>query len=501
MDEKGCHDMTDLATRPDADEGNAHGATSTGADGAISAGPTGDGDGPAYAWAPSEPAPRSPRRAALWIGLPATATAVALVAASLVLIAPGAAVAGVSVGGLTPGAAADAIAARLAETTLVLEGPDGQFTVTGADLGASVDATAAAEAAFAAHPMWNPAGWFPADIDAPVSLDEAQATEALRAVAGDLFLDPVDASIAFDPASASYVVTEAVPGEGIDLGTVRTALQDAFDRGAGSITVDVAVVPVEAAATTDEAATTAAELNGMLDVVGFYVGDERTVPVDRAVAASWLTVGVEDGAFTVEADPAAIQTVVDGLPAAVNRDPVNATVVTDSAGEVLREETAGVTGRAIENTDGIGNQFAGMLGDGQAVFPLTVTETPFTTTTLARRIEVNLSTQRTYLYENDQVVQSWAISSGLPGSPTLPGNFRIGWKTPMQDMGCFPGAPYCTENVPWVAYFNGDQGFHGAYWHNNFGSVMSHGCVNLPVSAAKYLYDWAPKGTQVWVHY
>lgn len=481
--------MTDLATRPEADEESAHDATSAG-----------DGDGPAYAWAPAEAAAPK-RRTALWIGIPAGATVVALVAASLVLIAPGTAVAGVSVGGLTAGAAADAIQARLAETTLVLAGPDGEFTVTGADLGASVDATAAAEAAFAQHPMWNPAGWFPADIDVPVTLDEARATEALRAVAGDLFVDPVDAAVSFDAASASYVVTDAVSGEGVDLATVGAALQDAFDSGATTAALDVTIVPVEAAATTEEAAATAGSLNGMLDAVGFYVGEERAVPVDRAVAASWLTVGVEDGAFTVDADPAAIQAVVDGLPAAVNRDPVNATVITDTAGQVLREETAGVTGRALENTDGIANQFAGMLADGQAAFPLTVAETPFTTTTLARRIEVNLSTQRTYLFENDQVVQSWAVSSGLPGSPTLAGNFRIGWKTPMQDMGCFPGAPYCTENVPWVSYFNGDQGFHGAYWHNNFGNVMSHGCVNLPVSAAKFIYDWAPKGTQVSVHY
>jgi lipoprotein-anchoring transpeptidase ErfK/SrfK len=489
MNEKGCHDMTDLATRPDAEEEGAHDAT-----------PAGDGDGPAYAWEPTEPASRK-RRTALWIGVPAGATAVALVAASLVLIAPGTAVAGIPVGGMTAGAAADAISTRLAETTLVLEGPDGEFTVTGADLGATVDATAAAEAAFAAHPMWNPSGWFPADIDAPVTLDEARATETLRSVAGELFVDPVDAAVSFDPASASYVVTDAVPGEGVDMETVRAALQETFDAGAATGSLDVGVVSVEAAATTEEAAAAAAGLNGILDTVGFYIGEERTVPVDRAVAASWLTVGAVDGAFTVTADPAAIQATVDGLPAAVNRDPINATVIADSTGAVLREQTAGVTGRAIESTDGIANQFAAMLGDGQAAFPLTVTETPFTTTTLVRRIEANLSTQRVNLYENDQLVQSWASSSGLPGSATQPGNFRIGWKTPMQNMGCFPGAPYCTENVPWVAYFNGDQAFHGAYWHNNFGNPMSHGCVNLPVSAAKFLYDWAPKGTQVSVHY
>ncbi len=481
--------MTDLATRPDAERDDAHGASSTG-----------DGDVPAYAWAPSEPAPRR-RRTALWIGIPAGATAVALVAASLVLIAPGTAVAGVTVGGLTPGAAADAVATRLAETTLVLTGPEGEFTVTGAELGASVDATAVAEAAFAAHPMWNPSGWFPSDIAAPIALDDAQATEALRAVAGDLYVDPVDAAVAFDPATGLYVATDAVTGEGIDLDALRAALQEAFDAGRATTALDARIVPVEAAATTGEAAATAETLNGMLASIGFYIGDERTVPVDAATAASWLEVTAEDGAFAIEADPALIQATVDALPAAVDRAPVDATVVTDTAGAVLREETVGVTGRALDSTDGIANRFAEMLEGGDAAFPLAVSETPFSVTTLARRIDVNLSAQRVTLYENDVAVQSWRASSGLPGSPTLPGNFRIGWKTAMQDMGCFEGAPYCTENVPWVAYFNGDQAFHGAYWHNNFGNRMSHGCVNLPVSAAKYLYDWAPKGTQVSVHY
>jgi lipoprotein-anchoring transpeptidase ErfK/SrfK len=481
--------MTDLVTRPET--GQEHDGAR--ADGAASV------DASAYAWAPVEPALKK-NRSALWIGIPAGATVVALVAASLVLISPGASVAGVQVGGLTAGAAADAIAERLASTALVVESPEGSFTITGADLGASVDATAAAEAAFAENPMWNPTTWFPASVEAPVTLDDAAATEALRAAAPELYVEPVDAAVTFD--GTNFVVTDAVPGAGIDLASVRDALQSAFDSGTTTAPVDVESVPVDALATTDEAAASAATLNGMLDGVGFYVGEERTVPIDRAVAASWLTVAPdENGDFVITANAAAIQPSVDGLAGAVNRDPVNATVITDSAGDVLREQTAGVVGRALENTDGIAAEFAGMLAGGQAAFPLAVTETPFTTTTLERRIEVNLSTQRTTLFENDQVVQSWASSSGLPSSPTHAGSYRIGWKTPMQDMGCFPGAPYCTENVPWVAYFNGDQGFHGAYWHNNFGNVMSHGCVNLPVSAAKFLYDWAPKGTEVRLYY
>jgi lipoprotein-anchoring transpeptidase ErfK/SrfK len=50
-------------------------------------------------------------------------------------------------------------------------------------------------------------------------------------------------------------------------------------------------------------------------------------------------------------------------------------------------------------------------------------------------------------------------------------------------------------------YFNYDaEALHGAYWHNNFGTPMSHGCVNLPLDMATFLFNWAPLGTMVWVH-
>jgi lipoprotein-anchoring transpeptidase ErfK/SrfK len=52
-------------------------------------------------------------------------------------------------------------------------------------------------------------------------------------------------------------------------------------------------------------------------------------------------------------------------------------------------------------------------------------------------------------------------------------------------------------------YINGGVALHGTYWHNNFGTGtrMSHGCINLPLSSAAWLYDWAPLGTPVRVQY
>jgi lipoprotein-anchoring transpeptidase ErfK/SrfK len=457
--------------------------------------------GATYAWAPAEPKPRK-NRSGLWIGIPAGATAVALIAASLVLIAPGASVAGVQIGGLTAGAAAQAIETRLAQTTVTVDSPAGEVTVTGADLGATVDAAALADKAFSDNPMWKPASWFPQGTGVAVSVDAADAAAALRDRAPGAFRAPVDASLAYDAGSETYVTTPAEAGEGIDVTAVASALQSAFDAGTPSTTVEAGLVAVDAPVSTEEADAAVAKLNGILDSAGFYIGDERTVPVDRATAASWITVTPDGkGEFAISADEAAIQNAVAGLAGSVDRAAVDADVIVDSGGEVIRALTEGQTGRSLGDTSGIAAAFASQLADGNARFGLTVAETPFDTKKTERRIEVNLSAQSVTLYENGQVYRNWSMSSGKSGWETHTGDFRIGWKTSMQDMGCVDGYDYCTKDVPWVAYFNGDEGFHGTYWHNNFGTPMSHGCINLTVSNAKELYDWAYKGTEVSVHY
>lgn len=116
----------------------------------------------------------------------------------------------------------------------------------------------------------------------------------------------------------------------------------------------------------------------------------------------------------------------------------------------------------------------------------------------ARWIEVNLSAQTLNAWEGDTLVMSTNISSGLPATPTVTGRFRIGNKYSAQHMS---GPGYSLPNVPWVMYFYGGYAIHGAYWHNNFGAPMSHGCVNMRPGEAEMLYSWAPAGTEVYVHY
>lgn len=121
-----------------------------------------------------------------------------------------------------------------------------------------------------------------------------------------------------------------------------------------------------------------------------------------------------------------------------------------------------------------------------------------------RWIRVDLSEQVVIAYEGDRPIRGFVISSGLPKTPTVTGTFRIRMKVRSQNMtggDRAAGNYYDLDNVQWVQYFYEDYSFHGTYWHNKFGQPMSHGCLNMTISDAKWLFDWAaPKwdGKSVW---
>lgn len=127
-------------------------------------------------------------------------------------------------------------------------------------------------------------------------------------------------------------------------------------------------------------------------------------------------------------------------------------------------------------------------------------------TTGQKWIEVNLTEQKTYAWEGDQLVKEYLISSGLPGTPTVQGVFRMRVRTRSQTMSGgdrAAGTYYSLPNVEWVQYFYQDYSFHGTYWHNNFGNPMSHGCVNMTNEDAEALFRWSmPEyaGERQWMH-
>lgn len=108
-------------------------------------------------------------------------------------------------------------------------------------------------------------------------------------------------------------------------------------------------------------------------------------------------------------------------------------------------------------------------------------------------IDVDLTAQRLVAHQGSRVVFDFPVSTGMPWTPTVTGEFYIWAKVRSQRMtggSVEAGNFYDLPNVPFVQYFYKGYGIHGAYWHANWGHPISHGCVNMKIPDAQALYYW-----------
>jgi hypothetical protein len=123
--------------------------------------------------------------------------------------------------------------------------------------------------------------------------------------------------------------------------------------------------------------------------------------------------------------------------------------------------------------------------------------------TNGRWIEVNLYEQVMTVYENNQMIFATLIGSGGAPFYTKPGTFQIYRKIDFEYMtGAFESDRsdyYYIEQVPYIMYYDDARALHGAYWNNYLGYPGSHGCVNISVADAHWLYDWSKVGDTVYV--
>jgi len=118
-------------------------------------------------------------------------------------------------------------------------------------------------------------------------------------------------------------------------------------------------------------------------------------------------------------------------------------------------------------------------------------------------IDVDVTKQMMTIYEKGKQVRTFKVGTGVPGADTPIGEFNVQYKMPTaRFQGTnVTGARYDIPDVKWVLAFMGDYTIHGVYWRGNFGERGSNGCVGLSDEDAKILYDWAPEGTRINIHY
>lgn len=176
-----------------------------------------------------------------------------------------------------------------------------------------------------------------------------------------------------------------------------------------------------------------------------------------------------------------------------------------------------ITGRALNrftivqvySTQSIGNLEWELIGpdewvEARFVARLDPARTPPQGIVTGRWIEINLYEQTLAVYEDNQLIFATLLSSGVEPFWTRPGLFQIYKKKAIETMsGSFEpdrSDYYYLEDVPWTMYYDQARALHGVYWHTYFGYPQSHGCVNLSIGDARWLYDWAHEGDWVYVH-
>lgn len=494
---------------------------------------------------PAQPGPALPARRrgrrTVWILALVLALIAALLAGGSLAYAsqydgkalPGTSVLGTDVAGKTPAQIAALVSDRAAAAKVTVRADGTTRTVSLAEAGVAVDAKATA-----ARATDHPGGvsqvlgsTFSGDraVQPVIRMDATKAKSLAASLLPDAATRSTDASVRYDEDSRSWEVTPGHKGKGID----SEALAAAIARKApalNSFTIDQPVSEVEPALTADDAHKAIDKATAMLDQKMTITGPkDATHKVSSKRRSGWVSIvpDAEGTAFTLSVDRKAVRTWVaeqaskDAVPAADEIQQV------DAHGTVIRTIAQKKDGQTVSNIDAVTDQLVHALQSGTELTASFETKpsTGKTTQVLAptspeaseaaartnptgeKWVDVDLKAKTVTAYVGRTPV--WGphkIVDGKPGHETTEGTFHIYMRYDQQDMTNASKVSadahdyYYTKDVPWVQYFNGGIAFHGAPWRSSFGYSGSHGCINMRVSEAKWLYDWASEGTTVVVH-
>ncbi|MDF7640347.1 L,D-transpeptidase [Bifidobacterium sp. ESL0784] len=319
----------------------------------------------------------------------------------------------------------------------------------------------------------------------------------------------VPSSIAFDGNSKTFVAHAGHGGRSPEMNGVKKSVNTLLSDPGQVRSVRISYKTIDTPITEETARSAADSANKILaNKIVVTNGDTGKFEVPVVQLASWIKpdADLEKGTIKLDIDKSAIAGYMNSeMPKHLDQDMVSQQDIVDGSGNVLVTMTKGVNGVKVKDGNAVADQvYNAMTGSQPATVQAAADITKFDVkqTKSEMRIVVDRSTQTATVYKNDQQVQSFPVCTGKPGHETSLGNYVINVRYTVQTMR---GADYVTPNVQWVSYFNGGQGFHGAPWNptgigtGDPAGHGSHGCVNMNVSDAKWIFDNCPQGTLVQV--
>jgi lipoprotein-anchoring transpeptidase ErfK/SrfK len=366
------------------------------------------------------------------------------------------------------------------------------------DIAASVAATRRAQDAPLHWLTW----WRPVPTDLVVRTDETMLRSFITTHATIVVKQPKNAEIKLE--NGKVTVTPGADGRQYGFtNPTRSILAGA--RSLQSTPLQLTTVARGPERSTESLREVKIKIEHILaQKISVQAGD-KTVHPDTAQIANWLQLEPLGKTISIRLDQEKLKGYLNTVAEEQTKDP-RSKVISNATGAVLVE---GSNGAKVTNTVTVDEKLAAnILAARGEEFTLAVKTTPFRTVnapTAGKWIEVDTTTKRMWAYDQGEVVRSFLVSAGAPGTPTVTGTFAIYSKIRSQDMQGLnsDGSRYFQPDVPYVNYFYRDYAIHGNYWRPGgyFGYInSSHGCVGTTVNDGAWIYSWAPVGTPVIVH-
>lgn len=427
---------------------------------------------------------------------------------------PGVVVAGHSVGGMSVPQARELLQRDVSAYRLNLDVGGEQYQLSAADLGVTFDVEATLSNAY----TLGRTSWVPPLTEEPVELtyhlNRAQLNAFSTTVASKVGTPPVDAAVTVSGSTVQTVPEKS--GWSVDRLQLQRLIEDDVRSPRG---VKLAVKPREQVADIQAKALapTIDETKQLMAVPIVLTYADKTFTPTQSEIGRWIAfVKQPDGtAFKLvpQVDSSKLKDYVQGLANKLDVAPVNKKVNVENG--VSKTTQEGVAGSAIDRDPLTAAISTAVTTQTPLTYTITSHPVDFktTSTTLVSLdygsyIEVNLSTQHLWVWQDHTVIYESAITSGATGAGlgTVTGLFSIYYKTTNTRLrGYQYGYDYDVPVKYWMPFYQG-YGLHDAVWRNGkFGGPDyyyggSHGCVNLPDATAEFIYNWSTIGTPVWVH-
>ena len=441
---------------------------------------------------------------------------------------PGTTVAGTPVAGMTRDQVISAVNERADATTVTLtvEGKPTEASLN--EAGVTVEADETADAAMKGStslPAFVSAIFSKRDVEPVLTVSDESIKKLAATANSTLTSEMKDASVIVAEDGESFTVTPAQNGNGVSTEDVASAVKQAGTT-LTSVTQDVSVRQMEPSITTENAEAVAEKANALLDTPIEISDGIDTFTAERSDKVKWVEFLTKDDGSLDDPSIDAVKVAdwVNALAAKTDVKPENRVDNVDSEGNVLTTAREGKKGLKTNNTEQITKDVVAAITDGKAyegLFHYDDVEPGSETKQVAegtenlvyqaaegeKWVDINLSDATVTAYVGGKVAGGpFYMVPGAPNTPTVTGTFHVYLKYDVQTMRGenADGSKYETEGVPWVTYFTGSYAMHGAPWRSSFGWSGyggSHGCVNMPVDAAKFIYDWTDMGDTVVVHY